>query len=143
MAPPTPDLAHAAPQVNGLLHVHLADGPTAHFRISNLVLGQDIKVGPGPPACSASTFGDTHVLLQELIVAPSGVVSGRGGSYAAPAAPVRHSSKHHPLYAGKHLGNVARSVSWHCTLRITHLEGFLDWWCRVMGEPAVIALRSC
>jgi hypothetical protein len=38
---------------------------------------------------------------------------------------------------------VARSASWHCTLRITHLEGFLDWSCRVMGEPAVIALRSC
>jgi hypothetical protein len=63
------------PQVNGLLHVHLADGPTAHFRISNLVLGQDIKVGQGSAACSASTFGDTHVLLQELIVAPPGVVS--------------------------------------------------------------------
>eukprot|EP00775_Hariotina_reticulata_P008898 gene8898-9075_t len=30
-------------EVNGLLHVHLPDGPTAHFRISNMVLGQDIK----------------------------------------------------------------------------------------------------
>jgi ribosome production factor 1 len=31
-------------EVNGLLHVHLPDGPTAHYRISSLVLGQDIKV---------------------------------------------------------------------------------------------------
>jgi ribosome production factor 1 len=29
--------------VNGLLHVHLPDGPTAHYRLSNLVLGRDIK----------------------------------------------------------------------------------------------------
>lgn len=32
-------------QVNGLLLVHLPDGPTAQFRLSNLVLGVDIKVG--------------------------------------------------------------------------------------------------
>lgn len=30
--------------INGLLLVHLPDGPTAHFRLSNLVLGKDIKV---------------------------------------------------------------------------------------------------
>ncbi|KAF6265572.1 anticodon-binding protein [Scenedesmus sp. NREL 46B-D3] len=30
-------------EVNGLLHVHLPDGPTAHYRISSLVLGQDIQ----------------------------------------------------------------------------------------------------
>lgn len=30
-------------QINGLLLVHLPDGPTARFRLSNLVLGQDIK----------------------------------------------------------------------------------------------------
>eukprot|EP00879_Flechtneria_rotunda_P027218 GHRR01029119.1.p2 GENE.GHRR01029119.1~~GHRR01029119.1.p2 ORF type:complete len:101 (-),score=26.28 GHRR01029119.1:512-814(-) len=31
-------------EVNGVLHVHLPDGPTAHYRISNMVLGKDIKV---------------------------------------------------------------------------------------------------
>lgn len=31
-------------QVNGVLHVHLADGPTAHYKITNVVLGKDIKV---------------------------------------------------------------------------------------------------
>ena len=31
-------------EVNGLLLVHLPDGPTAHFRLSNLKLGRDIKV---------------------------------------------------------------------------------------------------
>ncbi|KAG2500317.1 hypothetical protein HYH03_001893 [Edaphochlamys debaryana] len=30
-------------QINGLLMVHLPDGPTAHFRLSNLKLGADIK----------------------------------------------------------------------------------------------------
>ncbi|GLC42365.1 Ribosome production factor 1 [Pleodorina starrii] len=30
-------------QINGLLLVHLPDGPTAHFRLSNLKLGRDIK----------------------------------------------------------------------------------------------------
>ena len=30
--------------VNGLLVVHLPGGPTAHFKLSNLVLGADIKV---------------------------------------------------------------------------------------------------
>jgi hypothetical protein len=30
--------------VNGVLHVHLPDGPTAHYKITNLVLGKDIKV---------------------------------------------------------------------------------------------------
>mmetsp|Transcript_33366 Transcript_33366/g.73774 ORF Transcript_33366/g.73774 Transcript_33366/m.73774 type:complete len:347 (+) Transcript_33366:113-1153(+) len=30
-------------QINGLLLVHLPDGPTAQFRLSNLVLGKDIK----------------------------------------------------------------------------------------------------
>lgn len=30
--------------INGLLLIHLPDGPTAHFRLSNLVLGRDIKV---------------------------------------------------------------------------------------------------
>lgn len=32
-------------QINGLLLVHLPDGPTAQFRLSNLVLSTDIKVG--------------------------------------------------------------------------------------------------
>jgi hypothetical protein len=31
-------------QVNGLLQVHLPDGPTACFRLSSLILGKDIKV---------------------------------------------------------------------------------------------------
>ena len=31
-------------QINGLLLVHLPDGPTAQFRLSNLVLSTDIKV---------------------------------------------------------------------------------------------------
>lgn len=30
-------------QINGMLLVHLPDGPTAHFRLSNLKLGRDIK----------------------------------------------------------------------------------------------------
>ena len=34
-------------QINGLLLVHLPDGPTAQFRLSNLVLSTDIKVGCG------------------------------------------------------------------------------------------------
>ena len=32
-------------QINGLLLVHLPDGPTAQFRLSSLVLSADIKVG--------------------------------------------------------------------------------------------------
>ena len=32
-----------AKEVNGLLLVHLPDGPTAHFRLSSLVLAKDIK----------------------------------------------------------------------------------------------------
>lgn len=35
-------------QINGLLLVHLPDGPTARFRLSNLVLSDDIKVGGQP-----------------------------------------------------------------------------------------------
>lgn len=31
-------------EVNGLLVVHLPGGPTAHFKLSKLVLGTDIKV---------------------------------------------------------------------------------------------------
>lgn len=31
--------------INGMLVVHLPDGPTARFRLSNLVLSKDIKVG--------------------------------------------------------------------------------------------------
>lgn len=30
--------------VNGVLLIHLPGGPTAHFKLSNLVLGKDIKV---------------------------------------------------------------------------------------------------
>lgn len=30
-------------EVNGVLHVHLPDGPTAHYKITNLVLGKEIK----------------------------------------------------------------------------------------------------
>lgn len=44
-------------EVNGLLHVHLPDGPTAHFRISNMVLGQDIKVGCAGIHCLAAAWG--------------------------------------------------------------------------------------
>jgi len=32
-------------QINGMLLVHLPDGPTARFRLSSLKLGKDIKVG--------------------------------------------------------------------------------------------------
>jgi ribosome production factor 1 len=31
--------------IDAALLVHLPDGPTAQFRLSNLVLGRDIKVG--------------------------------------------------------------------------------------------------
>lgn len=31
--------------INGMLLVHLPDGPTARFRLSSLTLGKDIKVG--------------------------------------------------------------------------------------------------
>lgn len=34
-------------KVNGALLVHLPGGPTAHFKLSNLVLSRDIKVGSG------------------------------------------------------------------------------------------------
>jgi hypothetical protein len=34
-------------QVNGMIHIHLPDGPTATYRISNLKLGRDIKVSEG------------------------------------------------------------------------------------------------
>jgi hypothetical protein len=37
-------LCAALLQVNGVLHVHLPDGPTAHYKITNVVLGKDIKV---------------------------------------------------------------------------------------------------
>lgn len=30
--------------INGMLLIHLPDGPTAHFKLSNLVLSKDIKV---------------------------------------------------------------------------------------------------
>ena len=30
--------------INGMLLIHLPDGPTAQFRLSNLVLSKDIKV---------------------------------------------------------------------------------------------------
>lgn len=32
--------------INGLLLIHLPDGPTAHFKLSNLVLSKDIRVEP-------------------------------------------------------------------------------------------------
>ena len=32
--------------INGVLVVHLPDGPTAHFKLSNIVLSKDIKVQP-------------------------------------------------------------------------------------------------
>lgn len=31
-------------QINGLLLIHLPDGPTAHFRLSNLKLSKEIRV---------------------------------------------------------------------------------------------------
>ena len=31
--------------INGLLLIHLPDGPTAHFKMSNLVLCKEIRVG--------------------------------------------------------------------------------------------------
>jgi hypothetical protein len=34
-------------QVNALMHVHLPLGPTARYRMSNLVLGKDIRVSGG------------------------------------------------------------------------------------------------
>ena len=34
--------------VNGLLLIHLPGGPTAHFRLSKLVLSKDIKVRDAP-----------------------------------------------------------------------------------------------
>lgn len=37
-------------QVNAVLHVHLPDGPTAHYKLTNLVLGKDIKVNWGKSA---------------------------------------------------------------------------------------------
>jgi rRNA maturation protein Rpf1 len=39
-------------QINGLLLIHLPDGPTAQFRLSNLVLSDGIKVRKQlPGAC--------------------------------------------------------------------------------------------
>ncbi len=34
--------------VNGLLLIHLPNGPTAHFKLSSLKLSKDIKVGDFP-----------------------------------------------------------------------------------------------
>lgn len=31
-------------QVDGVLHIHLPQGPTAHYKISSLIPGKDIKV---------------------------------------------------------------------------------------------------
>lgn len=36
-------------EISGLVHVHLPDGPTAHYRVSSVVLGADIK-GHGRPS---------------------------------------------------------------------------------------------
>lgn len=41
---PTITFPSCAPQVDGVLHVHLPDGPTAHYKITNVVLGKEIKV---------------------------------------------------------------------------------------------------
>jgi len=44
-------------QINGLLLVHLPDGPTAQFRMSNLVMSADIKVRPK----SGIRWGQVHL----------------------------------------------------------------------------------
>ena len=46
--------------VNGLLLIHLPGGPTAHFRLSKLVLSKDIKVG-GAPAVVPLRGGMLHL----------------------------------------------------------------------------------
>lgn len=47
-------------QINGLLLVHLPDGPTAQFRLSNLVLSTDIKVGDRESTAQCSAAAGTE-----------------------------------------------------------------------------------
>jgi ribosome production factor 1 len=49
--------------INGMLLVHLPDGPTAQFRLSNLVLSKDIKVRlpPSPRAPTLYPSMDTRM----------------------------------------------------------------------------------
>lgn len=66
-------------QLNAVLHVHLPDGPTAHYKLTNLVLGKDIKVcfvflGCGP----LSWQGKWAVQLRLLLVCRQHTVEGRG-----------------------------------------------------------------
>ena len=61
--PPNFHVSHRFPshsQINGMLLVHLPDGPTAHFRLSNLTLGKDIKVSC-QNACTANTGLIAHL----------------------------------------------------------------------------------
>lgn len=47
--------------VNGLLLVHLPDGPTAHFKLSNLVLSKNIKV-----SCLTSNLNSWHLCRSRI-----------------------------------------------------------------------------
>lgn len=42
--------------MNGMLLIHLPDGPTAHFKLSNLVLSRDIKVEDPHPSYSIPSY---------------------------------------------------------------------------------------
>ena len=54
-------------QINGLLLVHLPDGPTAQFRLSNLVMPEDIRVRGGRWACGP---GATAAVARAAAAAP-------------------------------------------------------------------------
>ena len=81
--------------VNGLLLVHLAEGPTAHFKISNLVLGRDIKARRRAPRAAR--------LAPPRLAFP---LRGGAGRAAAPGARGRRrerpppSPRHGPLFPG-------------------------------------------
>ena len=40
--------------VNGLLMVHLPDGPTAHFKLSSVVMSKQIRVRPAACTCQVA-----------------------------------------------------------------------------------------
>jgi hypothetical protein len=54
--------------INGMLLVHLPDGPTAHFRLSSLKLGRDIKARGDLSYSqqSAAAWAEAHTLIEQL-----------------------------------------------------------------------------
>lgn len=99
--------------VNGLLLIHLPGGPTAHFRLSKLVLSKDIKVHwiLLPPNYAR------HVSFE-----PEQSAQRATGLRVHVALPVAFEAEPEPfLPAGARAGNVAQAGA-H-TLRLRHAAG--------------------